>query len=105
MKSGHRVSIPNFIYINSPLAEHNFTHYNPSGMFFQYRIQKMPLLLKQRQNFVNQTRLSASMGFRFAAFTAGSRPKITPISMENTTETPMAVTSMATGICIMEEIS
>ena len=41
--------------------------------------------------------LSASIGFRFAAFTDGSKPKIIPMSMENTTEPTMAGTLMAVG--------
>ena len=45
------------------------------------------------------------MGFIFAAFTAGSNPKITPIKVENTTLIKIADTSIATGICIMLEIN
>lgn len=41
--------------------------------------------------------LSASIGFRLAAFTDGSNPKIIPISMENTTEPIIAGTLMAVG--------
>ena len=41
--------------------------------------------------------LNASIGSRFAAFTDGSRPKITPISVENATERTVAGTLMATG--------
>ena len=41
--------------------------------------------------------LSASIGFRFAAFTEGRRPKIIPISIENTTDPTMAGTLMAVG--------
>ena len=45
------------------------------------------------------------MGFRFAAWTAGSMPKMTPIKVENTTAITMAGTLMATGIWVIAEIS
>ena len=47
---------------------------------------------------LNQSLLSASMGLRLAAWVAGSRPKITPMRVENTTAITMAGKLMATGI-------
>ena len=41
--------------------------------------------------------LSASIGFRLAAFTEGSNPKITPIIVENSTEPIIAGTLIAVG--------
>ena len=41
--------------------------------------------------------LNASIGFRFAAFTEGRSPKITPINVENSTEPIMAGILIAVG--------
>ena len=48
---------------------------------------------------------SASIGFRFAAFTDGSSPNTIPITMENTTEKMIAGMLIATGVCDTLEIT